>query len=477
MKALPLGGMLKAPTGAVAPRLSWLVALLLAALLTTGNAQPNLVVNGRVIASNDTTLVPGSSYALGASLAQALGATLSVDHARRLTLLQTGGRLIQIRVVDTPAEADLEGAIWLDGQPVQGGAAVMKGGELYLPVKPVSEALGASVTFLQGQNTVMVVQPRGRLTRMAHHPSGRERLELSVSAPVRYSTYYNEPLSTLHIYLERTDIEVRLPTVEGKAFTTAQATSAGGATEVRIVLNEGAEYEVYAVPNGRGFQLNVLLGARRAALGAAARIVLDAGHGGNDPGYASPGFGNESALTLEFVTRLRAALEARGYEVALTRDSDRNLPTPERSRRGVGADLLLSFHVAELPLGEFNAYYLSDAKDVEGLHMAIRENAAGALRAGGTDELRRQLLLGLIPDLDIGRRTAEALAGRLFQNAGYRANSVAGAPLQVLGGAAGRGVLLEFAAADLAAGALPERVAEAVDQLLTDGTIRREVER
>lgn len=450
-----------------------LLLLLSLALFACAHAQPNLIVNGRVVSSNNTTLVPGSSYAQGAAVAQALGASISVDHSRGLALLQSGGRVMQILIAEEAAAALVGDAIWLDGRVVEGSAAVYSEGELYLPVKPVAEALGASVTFLPEENAVMVVQPRGRLTRMGVGEGRGERIELSVSAPVRFTSFFNEPLSTLHVYFERTDIEVRLPPAEGTYFTFASASASGGSAEVRIQLQEGIDYDLYAVPEGRGFRLNVLLspqGVKRSS----GHVVLDAGHGGDDLGFSSPAFGAEATLTLDFVTRLANALTERGITATLTRDSDLNVPVAERSRLGVGADLFVSFHVAELALGEFRAYYLEDAQSVEGLNMAIRENAAGALRGGGaepTDAFRRQLLLGLVPDLDVGRRGAEAIAGRLFQLAGYRAASVAGAPLQVLGGAAGRGILLEFSAADLAASGLPERMAEAIDQLLSEGAL------
>lgn len=447
--------------------LTALLALLLA-LASTAAAQANLVVNGRVITNNTTTLVPGSSYAAGAALAQALGATMGVDSGRALALLESGGRLLQLRVVDEPSEAGGAEAIWLDGRPVPGGAAVWSDGELFLPVKPVAEALGASVTYLASDDTVLVVQPRGRLTAMRHGDGRSERLELSVSAPVRYSTYYNEPLGTLHVHFERTDIEVRLPPVEGEAFTIAAASAANGEAEVRIQLAGETRYEVYAVPDGRGFRLNVAFSEGGAAEQQQVRVVLDPGHGGTDTGLVTAGFGAESVLALSFAESLASALRARGVTVEFTRDSDLEVGVDLRSRAGVGADLFVSLHVADLPLGVFRAYYLGDAGNVASLEMAVRENAAAELRSGVTDELRRQVLLGLVPDLDVGRRAAEGLAGRLFSIAGYRADLVTGAPLQVLGGAAGRGLLLEFAAADMAGSGLPERLAEAIDQLVSD---------
>jgi N-acetylmuramoyl-L-alanine amidase len=455
------------------------IAVLLFLVAASAWAQPTLIVNGRTIAGATTTLVSGSSYAPGAAFARALGAAFHVDALRSQVTLQAGGRILQVVVADGAAAATTPSALRLDGRVLATSAAVVHEGEIYLPVKPVAEALGASVTFLPEQGSVLVVQPRAVLAAMRHQTGRTERLELSVSAPVHYAAYWNEPVGTLQVHLERTDVGERLSPQEGTAFTFASASAAGGGTDVRIQLEPGHTYEMYAVPDGRGFRLVVAFGRSGETVAARdAVVVLDPGHGGADAGIAVASFGSESALTLAFTERLAALLLARGVEVRSTRDTDHDVPMERRSAAGVGADLFLSLHVADLPVGAFRAYYLDDAGDVHGLDVAVRANAAAALRAadGGaadgtdatdaTDALRRRLLLGLVTDLDLGRRMAEALAGQLFGRAGYRADEVAGAPLQVLGGAAGRGVLIEFSAADLASDGLPERLADAVLEVL-----------
>src|SRR5690606_6684135 len=182
-------------------------ALLLVALLTAlqaALAQPALVVNGREVAGNTTALVSGASYAPAAPLAAALGATAAVDLGRGLVVLDAGGRLLQLLVAPSPQEASaLPGALRLDGVAVPGPAAVVSGSEVYLPVKQVAEALGASVTYLEEQGTVVVVQPRARLTGM-RRLTNPERIELDLSAPVRYSDVYDGPVQTAPVRLVRT---------------------------------------------------------------------------------------------------------------------------------------------------------------------------------------------------------------------------------------------------------------------------------
>jgi N-acetylmuramoyl-L-alanine amidase len=58
-------------------------------------------------------------------------------------------------------------------------------------------------------------------------------------------------------------------------------------------------------------------------------VILDAGHGGKDPG-ATNSLGTEAAYNLKLVRLLKAALEARQYRVVMTRDADRYLSLQER---------------------------------------------------------------------------------------------------------------------------------------------------
>ena len=96
-------------------------------------------------------------------------------------------------------------------------------------------------------------------------------------------------------------------------------------------------------------------------------IVIDAGHGGADPGKQNLKLKlNEKDLTLDVVLRLKKLLEQRGYAVQLTRGDDTKLAADQRTdleRRAntanvAGADLFLSVH--------FNAVEPRDAPRVTG---------------------------------------------------------------------------------------------------------------
>ncbi len=76
-------------------------------------------------------------------------------------------------------------------------------------------------------------------------------------------------------------------------------------------------------------------------------IVIDAGHGGRDPGAIGTTGVREKDVVLDAALKLRQALESRGrYTVALTRDADRYVELEDRVRfaRGQHADLFISLH-------------------------------------------------------------------------------------------------------------------------------------
>ncbi len=54
-------------------------------------------------------------------------------------------------------------------------------------------------------------------------------------------------------------------------------------------------------------------------------IVIDAGHGGDDPGMIGPGGVNEKELNLVYAKKLKGLLEAQGYRVVMTRETEDGL--------------------------------------------------------------------------------------------------------------------------------------------------------
>lgn len=134
-------------------------------------------------------------------------------------------------------------------------------------------------------------------------------------------------------------------------------------------------------------------------------VVIDAGHGGRDPG-AGTGELKEKAITLALAQALRdELLKGGGIRVALTRDDDRYLLLSERSSiaRRLGADLFISIHADSV---DDNAaasggtiYTLSEKGSNETAEkIAARENAAdivNGIRLSGQSEAVNAILVEL----------------------------------------------------------------------------------
>ena len=120
-------------------------------------------------------------------------------------------------------------------------------------------------------------------------------------------------------------------------------------------------------------------------------IVIDAGHGGRDPGSIGRGADGEEVLEKDIVLALVLALRDElladgGIRVALTRNDDRIIVLADRPQiaRQLGADLFLSIHADSAgdrsDVGGASIYTLStEASSEAAARFAERENAADRL--------------------------------------------------------------------------------------------------
>jgi len=126
--------------------------------------------------------------------------------------------------------------------------------------------------------------------------------------------------------------------------------------------------------------------ARQLGLGVS-RIVIDAGHGGHDPGAKGKGV-TEAEVVLDVALRLEKLLQkVPGAEVILTRRTDDFIPLPERTAiaNREGADLFLSIHTnaSTAPQARgVETYFLNFANNQSAAAVAARENAASTHAMG-----------------------------------------------------------------------------------------------
>lgn len=109
-------------------------------------------------------------------------------------------------------------------------------------------------------------------------------------------------------------------------------------------------------------------------------ICLDAGHGGNDPGY-QVGSHDEKKYTLLLAQEVRSQLLAAGFHVVMTRTTDVKIALEDRTAiaRRAGADLFVCLH--------FNA--IPNDKEVQGTEVyCLTPAGAYSFNSGGEGDTR-----------------------------------------------------------------------------------------
>jgi N-acetylmuramoyl-L-alanine amidase len=153
-------------------------------------------------------------------------------------------------------------------------------------------------------------------------------------------------------------------------------------------------------------------------------IVVDAGHGGRDPGATGVGGLREKDVNLSIAKRLAKNLEHRGFDVVMTRSDDRTVDLEERTAiaESSDGDVFISIHAnaSRRPKTRgFEIYTLDSNHERHSLDVAARENRVPASKL---DALQRALAHLQVDEV---ASHSETLAGFVHDNviAGKRAKA------------------------------------------------------
>jgi N-acetylmuramoyl-L-alanine amidase len=180
-------------------------------------------------------------------------------------------------------------------------------------------------------------------------------------------------------------------------------------------------------------------------------VVIDAGHGGKDPGAIGPSGLMEKDVVLDIARRLRELMQQdRQWRVTLTRDTDVFIPLEERTAiaNAKAANLFVSIHAnsAERPDAHgIETYFLDLASDEQSMRVAARENATTVSKVSDLQHILRDL------QMTSKRNESSLLAGSVQQamvqapNGGKNGRDlgVKHAPFLVLMGAEMPSILVE----------------------------------
>jgi N-acetylmuramoyl-L-alanine amidase len=292
-----------------------------------------------------------------------------------------------------------------------------------------------------------------RQARVGRQPGNRTRVVFDLQGAARHSVYplYN-PYRVV-IDFERTGTAAKgvppspaaplsskaAPVPRTPAVAPAPPTRAGAAPDA------SAPPSTAAANAAGGFSLS-----RQLGLGVA-RVVIDPGHGGRDPGAQIRDL-DEAEVVLDIALELERLLAKEpNVEVVLTRRTDAYVPLEARTAiaNKSGADLFLSIHVnasANQAARGFETYVLNFASSSEAEALAARENAGSARTMSSLPEIVKAIALNnkIDESRDFASMVQKSLQERLRRADPAAKNlGVKQAPFMVLVGATMPSVLVE----------------------------------
>lgn len=135
-------------------------------------------------------------------------------------------------------------------------------------------------------------------------------------------------------------------------------------------------------------------------------IVVDAGHGGKDPGALGRRGTEEKGIALDIAQRLKRGLVAKGFKVTMTRDRDVFIPLEERTEIATraNADLFVSIHANSSP-----------SRSVDGMEVYALRELEGAEKHDAQRLKNQRLLYGSLK-MKSGDASLEAIIADMLYN-------------------------------------------------------------
>ncbi len=202
---------------------------------------------------------------------------------------------------------------------------------------------------------IIVLPERGRLViipeenawdALQYENRGTESVfEIRNLFPAQYDINYDELRKEIEITLPvtATDLPDGIFEIGDQLVRDVSVERGRNDTKITIRFRRGVVYSVLSRPEEQVIRLQAI--RNEVVLPQNTTIVVDAGHGGKDPGAVKGGI-NERDINLQTSLKLRDALLARGYNVIMTRDTDVFIDLYSRPRiaNENNADLFISLH-------------------------------------------------------------------------------------------------------------------------------------
>lgn len=161
---------------------------------------------------------------------------------------------------------------------------------------------------------------------------------------------------------------------------------------IRLVIEDNKKLDVHFKKNSNKVIIRVLqTGAQNKSKKVTPKrldrnkvIVIDAGHGGKDPGAIGYRKYREKIVVLQIAKELNAILRSRGYKVYMTRTRDHFVKLINRTKYAnkKGADIFISIHANAVSkknaykVNGIECYFLSKSRSSRAKRVAAKENSA-----------------------------------------------------------------------------------------------------
>jgi N-acetylmuramoyl-L-alanine amidase len=238
------------------------------------------------------------------------------------------------------------------------------------------------------------VQPKGfSANHLAADPQAKlpERFYVDVEQaradPGLKPPAFTEADPVTQVRLGRTSTAARIVLDLSADTKSAGITAQWEGEELRIRVRRAAPAESVSVaenqtPVSKAEKTEAVLNELKAAMRKPVRlkIVLDAGHGGDDTGARGRKGTLEKDICLDIVKRIEELLRKRSeYDIVLTRNDDRFVPLSDRTKfaNEMHGDLFVSVHANAAPRKSaqgVSTYFLDNHDDEESLRVAMQEN-------------------------------------------------------------------------------------------------------
>jgi len=211
-------------------------------------------------------------------------------------------------------------------------------------------------------------------------------IDLSQSVEFRKNRLLNPERLYFDLLNSNIAKEIRTNLTVGDGILKTVRASQFNPTTVRVVLDLGeiSDFDTFLIDNPARMVIDIYGKGRKTEKhdrsSTKRRIVIDAGHGGHDPGAIGPDGLYEKDVVLDIALRLKRVLAANpANEVFLTRDRDVFIPLEERTAiaNRKNADLFVSIHANASPRRQtkgIETYLLNWTDDEEANRVAAREN-------------------------------------------------------------------------------------------------------